>query len=140
MRLAFFFLILSLSTFAQHASQPVKESSADLRSGIVMFSIEDVSEEKVYWLERTPNLDYFLRMKEEDDEQIRKVDTRDARKLEMDFASRFLKCQYELPPSPEECKVTLRLSMKGEQQNICKKEDKKTQEIVPFYKELAKRF
>ena len=140
MRLAFFFLILSLSTFAQHASQPVKESSADLRSGIVMFSIEDVSEEKVYCLERTPNLDYFLRMKEEEDEEIRKVDTRDARKLEMDFASRFLKCQYELPPSPEECKVTLRLSMKGEQQKICKKEDKKTQEIVPFYKELAKRF
>lgn len=105
-----------------------------------MFSIEDTEEDSVYWLERTANLDYFLRMKEGDDEEIRKVDTRDAKKVDMDFASRFLKCQYELPPSPKDCKVTLRLSMKGETQDICKKDDKKAQEMMPFLKALMKRF
>jgi len=140
MRFAILLFLVSFTSFAQHASQPVKESSADLRSGIIMFSIEDTEEDSVYWLERTANLDYFLRMKEGDDEKIRKVDTRDAKKVDMDFASRFLKCQYELPPSPKDCKVTLRLSMKGETQDICKKDDKKAQEMMPFLKALMKRF
>ena len=106
-----------------------------------MFSIEEVDEDKTIWLERTSNLDYFLRMKKkDDDERIQKITTPDARKLDMTFASTFLKLQYELPPSPEECTVTLRLNMKGEGQNVCEKEDKKTQEIEPIIKDLVKRF
>lgn len=140
MRFAVIFFFLSLSAFAQHASQPAKESTADLRTGIVMFSIEDKEEDALYWLERTANLDYFLRMKMDDEEKILKIDTRDAKKLDMDFASRFLKCEYELPPSPKDCEVTLRLSMKGEIQNICTKDEKKTQEMKPFLKALIKRF
>lgn len=135
------FILMVTSAFAQHSSQPQKESSTDLRSGLLMFSIEDVEEERVIWLERTPNLDYFLRMKEEDeDEKIQKITTKDAKKMDMEFASRFLKLQYELPPSPSGCKVTLRLNMKGEGQNICNKEDQKTREVEPVMKDLLKRF
>lgn len=140
MRFAFLFLIMSLSVRAQHASQPLKESANDLRVGIVMFSIEDLDKKAEYWLERTANLDYFLRMKKGEDERILKVDTRDAKKLDMDFASRFLKCEYELPPSAEKCEVTLRLTMKGESQKICEKDEKKTQEMMPFLKALIARF
>ncbi len=138
----FIFLLAFICTaHAQHTSQPQKEDSSDLRVGIVMFSIEDVSDEKKIWLERTANLDYLLRMKiEDEDEKTQKITTKDAKKMEIDFASRFLKCQYELPPSEEDCKVTLRLTMKGEPQDICKKDDKKTQEITPFFGELEKRF
>lgn len=140
MRFILFFLIVT-SAYAQHSSQPQKESTSDLRTGLLMFSIEDTEDELTVWLERTPNLDYFLRMKEEDeDEKIQKITTKDAKKLDMDFASKFLKLQYELPPSPEGCKITLRLNMKGERQNVCGKEDKKTQEIGPVIKDLVKRF
>lgn len=140
MRFILFFLIVT-SAYAQYSSQPEKESSSDLRTGLLVFAIEDVEDEKKVWLERTPNLDYFLRMKEEDEEEkIQKITTRDAKKLDMEFASKFLKLQYELPPSPKGCEVTLRLNMKGESQDVCRKEDKKTQEIVPIVKDLVKRF
>lgn len=141
MRFLLLLLVLSIPAFAQHSSQPEKESSDDLRTGLTMFSIDDLDEETKYWLERTPNLDYLLRMKEDDeDEKLVKLSTRDAKKLDMEFASKFLKCMYELPPSPEGCKVTLRLSMKGEPQDICGKDEKKAQEIESFVKGLAKRF
>jgi hypothetical protein len=140
MRFLLIFFLVSFSAFAQHSSQPEKESFEDLRSGNIMFSIQDVGEEITLWLERTASLDYFLRLKEDDEEKLLKISAKEAKKLEMDFASKFLKCQYELPPSEEGCKVTLRLSMKGEGQDVCRKDDKKAQEIAPFLKDLVKRF
>lgn len=133
------FLIFASAVLAQN-SQPQKESSEDLRSGIVMFSLEDISDEKILWLERTQGLDYFLKIKIEDEEKIQKVTTKEAKVLDAQFASRFLKSLYEYPASESRCKVTLRLTMKGETQEICKKDDKKTQEMMPFFKDLEKRF
>jgi hypothetical protein len=139
MHLTLFILLLISTTFAQN-SQPQKESSADLRNGIVMFSVEDTSKETIIWLERTAGLDYFLKIKTEDDEKIQKVTTKEAKSLDTDFAYRFLKCQYEHPASEAGCKVTLRLTLKGDLLEICKKDDKKAQEIGPFFKDLEKRF
>ena len=137
-----FFIILSLSSaFAQHSEQPTKESTSDLRNQSILFSIEDVPNKKTFWLERTQSMDYFLRVKESgSDEEIKKIDSGSAKKLDMDFASRFLKCQYEIEEVKGDCKVTLRLSMKGETQDLCGKDDKKTQEIDPFLKNLSKQF
>lgn len=139
MRFLFLIFILSLPAFSQ-TQQPEKESKDDLRAGLVMFSIEDIGEDTTYWLERTTGEDYFLRMKEDDDEKIMKISSKDAKKLDMEFASKFLKLMYELPPSPEGCKVTLRLTMKGENQDMCGKDEKKAQEMLPFMKDVAKRF
>lgn len=139
MRFLFLIFILSLPVFSQ-TQQPEKESKDDLRAGLIMFSIEDVGEDTTYWLERTTGQDYFLRMREDDDEKIMKISSKDAKKLDMDFASKFLKLMYELPPSPEGCKVTLRLTMKGEMQDMCGKDEKKAQEMMPFMKDVAKRF
>lgn len=133
------FLIFASAVLAQN-SQPQKESSEDLRNGIVMFSLEDISDEKILWLERTQGLDYFLKIKIEDEEKIQKVTTKEAKGLDAQFAARFLKSLYEYPASESGCKVTLRLTMKGETQEICKKDDKKTQEMMPFFKDLEKRF
>jgi hypothetical protein len=141
MRFIFLLLVMGQLSFAQSTSQPEKESTQDLRSGIVMFSIENTEDDKIVWLERTASLDYFLRMTEDDDEEkIHKLSSKEAKALDMEFASKFLKCQYELPPSPEGCKVTLHLNMKGEKQGVCAKDDKKAQEIQPFLKALLKRF
>ncbi len=134
-----FILMLVSTSFAEN-SQPLKESTADLRNGSVVFSVEDLAEETTIWLERTQGLDYFLKIKIEDEEKIQKVTTKEAKSLDADFASRFLKCQYEHPVSKPGCKVTLRLTLKGDSQEICKKDDKKAQEIVPFFKDLEKRF
>ncbi len=133
-------LLLSFTAFAQDTSAPVKESSSDLRSGLVVFSIEDTTKNEIYWLERTANLDFYLYYKNENKEKIQKIDSRDAKKMDQDFAARFIKCEYELPASQNECPVTLRLSMKGEKQVICAKDEEKTQEIIPFMKDLNKRF
>ncbi len=140
MRFTFLLVFLSFGALAQHSSQPQKESAEDLRTGIVMFSIEDLGEKTSIWLERTASLDYFLRRKEDDEEKLLKISAKDAKKMDMDFASKFLKCQYELPPSGEDCKVTLRLSMKGEVHEVCREDDKKAQEINPFFQDLEKRF
>lgn len=133
-------LLLSICALAQDTSVPVKESSSDLRNGMVVFSIEDAVNHEVLWLEKTANLDYFLHYKNRKIEKIQKIASRDAKKMDQDFAARFIKCEYELSKSPQECSVTLRLSMKGEKQVICAKEEEKTQEIIPFLKGLNGRF
>lgn len=133
-------LLLSFTALAQDTSAPAKESTSDLRNGLVIFSIEDLKKDEMFWLERTPNLDFYLHFKNKKNEKIQKIDSRDAKKMDMNFAARFLKCEYELPASPKECSVTLRLSMKGEKQVICAKDEEKTQEIIPFMQDLNRRF
>lgn len=134
-------LLLTQLAYAQHSEQPQKESTSDLRNQSVLFSIEDSSSKKTFWLERTQNMDYFLRMKESGGEDtIKKIDSKIAQKMDMDFASRFLKCQYEIESIAGDCKVTLRLMMKGESQEVCGKDEKKAQEMSPFVQDLGKRF
>lgn len=133
------FAFISLAQ-AQHSEQPIAESNTDLRSQTVLFSVEIPEDKKTYLLERTASQDYFLRLKDKKAETIKKVAGREAIRLDREFASRFLKCQYEIPTIEGECEVTLRLMMKGEEQEICEKDDKKSQEITSFVNELAKRF
>lgn len=133
--------LLSLEVFAQHSQQPVKEDNADLRNTSVLFTLEDLKAERLYWLERTANLDHFLRLKDErNQETLRKVDGRVAKRLDMDFASRFLRSHYEHPTQEGKCELLYRLSMKGESQDICGKDEKKSQEFDAFVKELNKHY
>ena len=141
MKLILFIFIFVQLSYAQHSEQPQKESTTDLRNQSVLFSIEDAASRRTFWLERTQSMDYFLRMKDATGEDtIKKIDSGSAKKLDMDFASRFLKCQYEIEEVKGECKVTLRLSMKGETQDLCGKDDKKTQEMTSFLTSLSKQF
>ena len=133
-------LAFSHSVMAQYSEQPLKESSSDLRSQTVLFSLAIPQEKKIYLLERTSSGDYFLRLKHKEDEKIKKISGRDALRVDRDFASRFLRCQYEIPTKEGSCAVTLRLIMKGEEQDICDKDDKKGQEMSGLIDELAKRF
>lgn len=133
-------LAFSHSVMAQYSEQPLKESSSDLRSQTVLFSLAIPQEKKIYLLERTSSGDYFLRLKHKEDEKIKKISGRDALRVDRDFASRFLRCQYEIPSKEGSCAVTLRLNMKGEEQDICEKDDKKGQEMAGLIDELAKRF
>ena len=139
MKIFVLFLFIS-SAMAQHSEQPLKEDSTDLRDQTIVFSIENVGEEKTWLLERSPSFTNVLRMKDKEGETVRKIDGRVAQKLDRDFASRFLKCQYEITAAEGDCKVTLRLSLKGETQEICAKDDKKSQEIRAFVEDLNKRF
>lgn len=139
MKIIVFFLFMT-SAMAQYSEQPVKEDSSDLREETVIFSIEEVGKNKTWFLERSPSFTNVLRKTEKNDETVRKIDGRVALKLDRDFASRFLKCQYEIATVEGDCKVTLRLTMKGETQDICEKDDKKSQEIAPFVEDLSKRF
>lgn len=125
---------------AQHSDQPQKESDTDLRSQTVLFSVEEVSSGRVITLERTAGLDNYLRLTKGKDESIKKVDSREAKKMDLDFAKHFLKCQYELPTAEGKCDVMLRLNLKGEDQEICKKDEKKTQEFADFIQNLNQRF
>ena len=141
--MGFFVLVataLCSLTFAQYSEQPLKESTSDLRSQTIMFSIEIPSDKKTYVLERTSGQDFFFRTKHKNDESIRKIAGRVAQSIDRDFASRFLKIQYEIASVEGSCDVTLRLNMKGERQEVCAKDDKKSQEMKPFIEDLSKRF
>ncbi len=135
-----FILLFSMTVMAQHSEQPVKEDNTDLRDQTVMFKIEEVGNKRSWTLERSPSFTNVIRRSVKGEEEIRKIDGRIAQKLDRDFAMRFLKCQYELPVGEGQCKVMLRLSMKGDSQEICEKDDKKSQEIQAFLDELSKRF
>ncbi len=138
--LILFFYFLISPILAQHSEQPLKEASNDLRSQTTLFSIEIPGDKKIFILERTQNMDYFLRLRVKQKDSIRKISSKDGKKVDMDFASRFLKCQYEIPAVKGKCRITLRLKMKGEPQEICQKDKKKSQEILSFVKNLSKRF
>lgn len=141
--MGFFLLVITAFcslAFAQYSEQPLKESTSDLRSQTVMFSIEIPNDKKIFMLERTSGQDYFFRLKHKKDESIRKIAGRVAQSIDRDFASRFLKIQYEIASVEGSCDVTLRLNMKGERQEVCAKDDKKSREIMPFIEELSKRF
>ena len=97
----------------------------------------DLTLEKVIWLERSANLEYFLRMKQKDEVKILKISSREATKIDREFASGFIKCQYGSPAAPKNCEVTLRLKMKSESQEICNKEDQKTQEMGALFQKLS---
>lgn len=137
-----FFAMITIFHFYVYANdQPEKESNQDLRSGLVVFKIEDLIQKESIGLERASDRSFSLRwIKKNSLEKLVKLSSADAQKLEFEFAGKFIRCQYELPSSPEGCNVTLRLNMKGESQNICEKEDKKTQELKPFFKSLSQRF
>jgi hypothetical protein len=140
MRLFLFCFILASHALGQNANQPQKESHLDIRSSSVLFSIVDLDLNKVIWLERTVNLEYFLKMKLKDQERILKLSGKEASSIDREFASGFLKCQYELPESRKDCEVILRLKMKSEAQEICKKEDEKTRLTRTLFQKLDKLF
>jgi hypothetical protein len=127
---------LSCLVVAQHNEQPAKESSTDLRTNSVLFSIEDTLARQTYFLERTVSMDYVLRTRREGEDVMRKISSKDALGLDQDFAGKFLKCQYELPTVEGECQISWKLSMKGEEQEICSKDDKKSQEMASFLQQL----
>ena len=132
--------LVSFCAFAQHSEQPAQESSTDLRNNFIMFSIQEMESDRTYTLLRTPGLDYFLQLKVKGEDSVRKVDSRSAQKLDRDFAARFLKCEYELPKFDGECKSQIKMTMKGEVQDVCQKEDQKSQELKPLIEDLHKRF
>lgn len=133
----FFSLVLfSSMVWGQHSEQPSAEETSDLRKQTIIFSLEKSN--SVVWLERTANLDYFLRSKEGDALRMQKVDSRSAKKLEMDFASKFIKYQFEMAPG--QCDIVLKISLQGEVQDVCKKDDEKTREFSGLFSELLKKF
>jgi hypothetical protein len=136
MKPMFLMLLLPLLACAQHAAQPSKEDNSDLRDASALFRIEDVKNGKVILLERS----YHLRRFERQGESVRKMSSQEAQQLDRDFAARFIRVQYELPEMAGDCEITLRLNMKGEEQELCSKDEKKTQEISSFVDELEKRF
>ncbi len=139
----YFFISLMLlcpMVFAQHTEQPTKESVTDLRHQTSLFRVVDLKSKQTFTLERSQSSDHFLKLIKGDEEQSIKLDSRLAKKIDMDFASRFIRCQYELPTVEGACEVTLRLNMKGEDQEICLKDDKKGQEMAAFIEDLKKRF
>lgn len=127
-------------SFGQYSEQPSKESSSDLRSQLVLFSVEIPKEKKTYLLERSANQSYFLRMIEGDKVTMRKIASGEATKLDREYASRFLKCMYEIPSEAGDCQVTLRLQMKGDGQEICEKDDKRYQEFSGLLSKISKFF
>ncbi len=122
------------------SEQPMKESTTDLRNNALVFSIEEVKSGKTLSLFKTPAAQTFLKLDLKGEGTLQKIDAREAQKLDMNFASRFLKVQYEIESLPGDCSVTLRLNMKGETQELCQKDEKKTQEIHSFFSDLLKRF
>lgn len=125
--LAVFFI--SSVVHAQHSEQPVKENDTDLRNQSILFAIESKDNKTTYFLERTVGRDYFLRRKTTKNDELKKLASHFAQQLDREFSSLFLKVQYEIPDVDGKCDIVLRLTLRGETQDICKKDDKKTQEF-----------
>jgi hypothetical protein len=135
---SFLFMHLSL---AFTTDQPLAEPSTDLRGKLVMFSVEVLQGERTFALEKTVNGEYFLKQKNNKGMQLVKIAGKEAVKLDRAFSTHFLSCQFEIPEVSGDCKVTLRLNLRGESQDLCLKDEQKTRKIMSFLDaELIKRF
>jgi hypothetical protein len=134
-----FFLNFS---FAQYPGQPEKESSTDLRSRVQLFRLEILKDETYYQLERSSNEEYFLIGQVKSIKTLKKVARSEAIKLDHLFSTQFLKSEFEILSKEGHCDVTLRLTMKGQAQEICKKDDEKAQvfsQIISDLKTLSEK-
>lgn len=127
-------------SFAQHTEQPQKELDSDRREVSHLFEIYSTKTKKSYSLERTANYEYFLRLKMNNIEKVIKVLNQEAKKIDNDFSARFLRCLYELKTKGGPCEVVYKLTLRGEAQEICKKDDEKSREFSSVLKFLDKRF
>ena len=127
--------LLNLS-FAQYPGQPEKESSADLRSRVQLFRLEILKDETFYQLERSSNEEYFLIGQVKSIKYLKKVARSEAIRLDQLFSTQFLKSEFEILSKEGDCDVTLRLTMKGQAQEICKKDDEKNQVFTQIISDL----
>ncbi len=141
----FVFLIISIIlnfSYAQYPGQPEKESSTDLRSRFQLFRLEIVQDQIYYQLERSSNEEYFLTTQTNKQKSLTKITRVHAIKLDQLFSSEFLKAEFEILAKEGPCEVTLRLTMKGQEQQICKKDDEKAQafgQIISDLKTLSEK-
>jgi hypothetical protein len=135
----FVFLIISIIlnfSYAQYPGQPEKESSSDLRSRFQLFRIEIVQDQISYQLERSSNEEYFLTAQGKNQKGLTKIARSHAMKLDQLFSSDFLKAEFEILTKEGPCEVTLRLTMKGQEQLICKKDDEKARTFSQIISDL----
>jgi len=129
------FLILTLlicDSFALTTDQPIAEPNQDLRAQHSVLSVEQVESERVFSLDKTVNGEYFLRQKLKNQDSLIKLAGREASRIDNIFSKHFLACQFEIPHVDGDCKVTLRLKLRGDIQEICLKDEQKTQKINSF--------
>lgn len=142
----FLTLLLLLTTgtsqsFAFTTDQPLAEPNLDLRSQQSILSVELVESERAFSLDKTVNGDYFLRQTFQHEDRLIKIAGREASRIDRIFSKHFLSCQFEIPAIEGECKVTLRLKLRSDTQEICLKDEQKTQKINSFIDaELRPRF
>lgn len=135
-----FVLLFTMTAWAQHAEQPLPEDTEDARANYVVFELKDIKNNKTFSLERSPYYDHFLRLKKKKGEMLQKADSRLAKTLDGQFTSTYLKTMYEIPEKEGKCQTSFELVLKGEKQQICQKDDKKTQMIKSFIELLEKHF
>lgn len=141
MKYLFFLMIMTQAVMAQHhAEQPLPEDTEDARANFIVFEISDKDKNKTFTLERSPYFDHFLRYKDRKNEKLQKADSKLAKNLDGEFSALYLKAMYEMASKKGQCREAFRLSLRGEAQQICQKEDQKTQMIKSFIQLLEKQF
>jgi hypothetical protein len=137
---ALLIFLITFSVYAQHAEQPQKELDHKARLDTIVFSLKEIGKNKTFWLERSSDGENLLRFKLDNREEVQKIDTKNAKQLELDFASSFLTCLYEVESLPGDCQRNFQLELKGEIQELCQKDERKSQVIRLFIERLEKRF
>lgn len=134
------FLVMSTSVFAQYAEQPLPEDTEDARASVVVFEVKDLKNKRSFSLVRTPFYDHFIRYKNKKNERLQKADSKLSKQLDGEFSSVYFKTLYEIPSKKGFCQEVYRLSLRGEEQLLCRKDDQKTQMIKSFIELLEKQF
>jgi hypothetical protein len=125
-------VLINSEIFAFSTDQPIAEPHADLRSHYPVFSVEMVESGRFFFLEKTANGEYFLRQRFKDEDHLLKIAGREASRIDRAFSANFLSCQFEIPETDGECKVTLRLKLHGDGIQLCLKDEQKTRKMNSF--------
>jgi len=119
--------ILFLTTsMAQHPEQPYKLEDEDFRNSSFVFKITDKNESMEIILEKNFEGNHLLKSIEDTEiDQIKKISSKRAKKIETDFSFNFLKSYHESTKQQIACKTIYNLQLKNQNLNICDDEEEK---------------
>jgi hypothetical protein len=136
-------LIFILPNFSLAFNKQKKAKNNDLRHGKPVFTIENSDKNSTsYALLENNGKDHSLeKSKAKSDSIVRRISGTDATRIDELFVSVFVDMKYMMPAyKGKNCRTLFKLTMRGEEQTICKDEKDKLKKLETFVSSFEKEF
>lgn len=132
------FFIFLLLPFLFSMQEVKKESNSDLRNNVRIFSLEQLSDNKMkIYLQSNNATEYGLVFEKSDERSVLRLSSGAMKEVDKVFVDGFFQLNYILARSTDnKCKKLYRLELRGEELFICKDEEKRLEYLSGLVQRL----